>query len=544
MQGKAPGPASSSTAFITYPRPPAPVGTHGGHGSFSAQNSPSPNQGNQKRKRFSNHGGYNNNPAPTSTRPWTGMVQAWPVAFNAPASPGMAPGILGPRPSASTMHAYTAFAPLQYHSAASPYYAAPPSVVAAPTYGMPPPMPQYLVPAHFASPPTAAVPAPPSMGQHGASTSTPSFQQTALINALQDMSMHDAWVADSRASAHMTGNQGNLLHTRPVPYHTPVMFGNGDSLPITHIGNSHILSSSRSLPLNDVLVVPNLVKDLLSVRRFTTDNMLAMEFDAYGLSVKDYRTKEVLHRCDSTGDLYPIVSATPSSSPTAFTSTAVPQDTWHGRLGHPGITSSFNKRFPCNNSKNLYLSLDPVAPPSVHVDHSLILAPMQLHATDPPRSPEPPSPTRPPSPPSATSPPSTPPDSVPTPAQPNNPPSPPPKRTRLQHGIVKHRRLFDLTAVVPISPLPRTYRQALADPNWSTAMRFEHNALLQNNTWTLVPKPTGANIVSGKWVYCHKYHSDGSLARYKARWVVHGFSQEHDIDYDENFSPVIKPSTI
>jgi hypothetical protein len=81
--------------------------------------------------------------------------------------------------------------------------------------------------------------------------------------------------------------------------------------------------------------------------------MLAMEFDAYGLSVKDYRTKEVLHRCDSTGDLYPIVSATPSSSPTAFTSTAVPQDTWHGRLGHPGITSSFNKRFPCNNSKNL-----------------------------------------------------------------------------------------------------------------------------------------------------------------------------------------------
>jgi hypothetical protein len=193
------------------------------------------------------------------------MVQAWPVAFNPPARPGMAPGILGPRPHASAPHAYTAFAPLQYHGAAPPYYAAPPSVVAAPTYGMPPPMPQYIVPAHFAPPPTAPVQAPPSTGHPGASTSTPSFQQSALINAMQDMSMHGAWVADSGASAHMTGQQGNLLQPRPVCSYAPVMFGNGDSLPITHIGNSHILCSSRSLPLNDVLVVPNLVKDLLSV---------------------------------------------------------------------------------------------------------------------------------------------------------------------------------------------------------------------------------------------------------------------------------------
>jgi hypothetical protein len=75
-------------------------------------------------------------------------------------------------------------------------------------------------------------------------------------------------------------------------------------------------------------------------------------------------------------------------------------------------------------------------------------------------------------------------------------------------------------------------------------MRDEHNALLQNDTWTLVPKPSGANVVSGKWVFRHKYHSDGTLSRYKARWVVRGFSQEHGIDYDETFSPVVKPSTI
>lgn len=48
-------------------------------------------------------------------------------------------------------------------------------------------------------------------------------------------------------------------------------------------------------------------------------------------------------------------------------------------------------------------------------------------------------------------------------------------------------------------------------------MRDEFDALLANNTWDLVPKPSGANIVSGKWVFRHKFHSDGSLSRYKAR---------------------------
>jgi len=50
--------------------------------------------------------------------------------------------------------------------------------------------------------------------------------------------------------------------------------------------------------------------------------------------------------------------------------------------------------------------------------------------------------------------------------------------------------------------------------------------------------------VTGKWLFKHKYHGDGSLARHKARWVVRGFSQQHGVDYDETFSPVIKPATI
>jgi hypothetical protein len=75
-------------------------------------------------------------------------------------------------------------------------------------------------------------------------------------------------------------------------------------------------------------------------------------------------------------------------------------------------------------------------------------------------------------------------------------------------------------------------------------MLDEVNALIQNYTWQLVPPPTGANIVSGKWVFRQKFHSDGSLSRYKARCVCRGFSQQHGIDYDQTFPPVVKPSTI
>jgi hypothetical protein len=75
-------------------------------------------------------------------------------------------------------------------------------------------------------------------------------------------------------------------------------------------------------------------------------------------------------------------------------------------------------------------------------------------------------------------------------------------------------------------------------------MQEEYDALTLNKTWTLVPSPPGANIVSGKWIFHHKYNSDGSLSHHKARWVVRGFSQQPGIDYDETFSPVVKPATI
>jgi hypothetical protein len=103
---------------------------------------------------------------------------------------------------------------------------------------------------------------------------------------------------------------------------------------------------------------------------------------------------------------------------------------------------------------------------------------------------------------------------------------------------------FSTTTSSLVSPLPGNTRAALADVHWRTAMADEYKALVDNGTWRLVPRPPRANVISGKWVFKHKYRGDGTLARHKSRWVVRGFSQRYGIDYDETFSPVVKPATI
>jgi hypothetical protein len=75
-------------------------------------------------------------------------------------------------------------------------------------------------------------------------------------------------------------------------------------------------------------------------------------------------------------------------------------------------------------------------------------------------------------------------------------------------------------------------------------MEDEYGAMMSNGTWDLVPRPQGSNVAIGKWVFTHKFRVDGTFDRYKARWVLQGFTQCPGVDYDETFSPVVKPATM
>jgi hypothetical protein len=75
-------------------------------------------------------------------------------------------------------------------------------------------------------------------------------------------------------------------------------------------------------------------------------------------------------------------------------------------------------------------------------------------------------------------------------------------------------------------------------------MEDEHAALLRNNTWTLVPPPSGRNIIGSRWVFKLKHKADGSIDKYKARLVAQGFTQRYGLDYLDTYSPVVKHATV
>ncbi|GJU77022.1 ribonuclease H-like domain-containing protein [Tanacetum coccineum] len=142
------------------------------------------------------------------------------------------------------------------------------------------------------------------------------------------------WNMDTGASSHLANNTGILTSFSNSSIYPSVFVGNGHSIPVTHTGHSFLHTSSKPLHLNHILVTPHIIKNLISVRQFTRDNDVSVEFDAYGFSVKDYQTGRLLLRCDSTGDLYPVTQQPSSQTPVVLLSFS--STTWHRRLGHPG----------------------------------------------------------------------------------------------------------------------------------------------------------------------------------------------------------------
>ena len=67
---------------------------------------------------------------------------------------------------------------------------------------------------------------------------------------------------------------------------------------------------------------------------------------------------------------------------------------------------------------------------------------------------------------------------------------------------------------------------------------------MKNDVWDVVLRPKGKFIVTSKEIYKIKHDADGSIEKYKARFVAHGFSHKEGIDNEENFAPVARYTSI
>ena len=73
-----------------------------------------------------------------------------------------------------------------------------------------------------------------------------------------------------------------------------------------------------------------------------------------------------------------------------------------------------------------------------------------------------------------------------------------------------------------ISAEPSSYEEASSLQVWVDAMIEEYSSIMKNDVWEVVPRSTGKSVVTSRWIYKIK-HADGSMEKYKARFVAHGF---------------------
>ena len=95
-----------------------------------------------------------------------------------------------------------------------------------------------------------------------------------------------------------------------------------------------------------------------------------------------------------------------------------------------------------------------------------------------------------------------------------------------------------VTSIVDFEP--SSYEDAASQQVWREAMMEEYSSIMKNDVWEVVPRPEGKSIVTSRWLYKIKHVADGSIEKFKARFVARGFSHVEGVDYEETFALVAR----
>ena len=97
--------------------------------------------------------------------------------------------------------------------------------------------------------------------------------------------------------------------------------------------------------------------------------------------------------------------------------------------------------------------------------------------------------------------------------------------------------------------VPDTYEQATSSrfrDRWIESMTKEITDLVKHDTWELVSidsVPKGRKLTKSRWCYTIKYNRDGSIERFKSRFVACGYSQVKGEDYTHTFSATLRSTS-
>ena len=156
----------------------------------------------------------------------------------------------------------------------------------------------------------------------------------ALAALTLDNTIFDTeWTLDIRASNHMTGNVNMLKNKRPYLGTDSVLIGDGTSLAIKSVGDALVTNGTQVLPLNNVLHVPHLKRNLLSISQLTNHYPLNCEFSNVDFCIKERETGRKVLTKRRKGDLCVISSPHELHYSHRFKSSTV--EVWYKQLGHP-----------------------------------------------------------------------------------------------------------------------------------------------------------------------------------------------------------------
>ncbi|CAL9026864.1 unnamed protein product [Prunus brigantina] len=122
------------------------------------------------------------------------------------------------------------------------------------------------------------------------------------------------WLTDSGATNHMTSDIQLLSNVTPSTSTDNVTIGNGTGLRIANVGSSSLVSGHQVFHLPEVLHVPTLATNLLSVHRFCLDNNCQILYNALWFQIQDLQGR-VLYQGQCHNGLYPLPTRTPSLFP-------------------------------------------------------------------------------------------------------------------------------------------------------------------------------------------------------------------------------------
>ncbi|KAF7842738.1 Retrovirus-related Pol polyprotein from transposon TNT 1-94 [Senna tora] len=147
---------------------------------------------------------------------------------------------------------------------------------------------------------------------------------------------NDSWIVDSGASDHMTSNDSLFSTLAPCKTSLQVKIAYGTMAKVLGIGSVKI---SDTITLLNVLHVPTLACNLLSISKLTQDNHCSANFQSHNCTFQDLASGKTIGRAEEYNGLYHLGSSIFPAFNKVVLSANCPPDIllWHYRLGHPNF---------------------------------------------------------------------------------------------------------------------------------------------------------------------------------------------------------------